>query len=79
MVARVAPFLDGIHRDIARRFGRERLDTLLVLATIENGPKHGYDACEMSWVLDTNNVLKNSLVDMGGVVDKQYAMFEMAL
>ena len=55
------------------------LDTLLVLATIEHGPKHGYDACEMSWVLDTNNVLKNSLTDMGGVVDKQYAMFETPL
>jgi homoprotocatechuate degradation regulator HpaR len=31
MVARVAPFLDGIHRDIARRFGRDRLDILLAL------------------------------------------------
>ena len=31
MVVRVAPFLDGIHRDIARRFGRERFDRLLVL------------------------------------------------
>lgn len=31
MVARVAPFLDGIHRDIARRFGRDRLDALLAL------------------------------------------------
>jgi homoprotocatechuate degradation regulator HpaR len=31
MVARVAPFLDGIHRDIARRFGRGRLEALLAL------------------------------------------------
>lgn len=31
LVARVAPFLDGIHRDIARRFGRDRLDILLAL------------------------------------------------
>lgn len=31
MVARVAPFLDGIHRDIARRFGRNRLEALLAL------------------------------------------------
>lgn len=30
-VTRVAPFLDGIHRDIARRFGRDRLDALLTL------------------------------------------------
>src|SRR5471032_13550 len=31
MVTRVAPFLDGIHRDIARRFGHDRFDRLLVL------------------------------------------------
>lgn len=33
MVTRVAPFLDGIHRDIARRFGRERCEQLLALLT----------------------------------------------
>lgn len=31
MVTRVAPFLDGIHREIARRFGRERCERLLAL------------------------------------------------
>jgi GNAT superfamily N-acetyltransferase len=64
---------------VRKAYQGRALDTLLVLATIEHGPQHGYDACEMSWVLDTNNVLKNSLVDMGGVVDKQYAMFERPL
>lgn len=54
-------------------------DTLLVLATVENGPPNGYDACEMSWVLDTNQRLKNALDDLGGVVDKEYAMFEMPI
>jgi GNAT superfamily N-acetyltransferase len=52
------------------------LDALLVLETIENGPKHGLDACEMSWVLDTNERLKNHVESIGGVVDKEYAMFE---
>lgn len=31
MVTRIAPFLDGIHRDIARRFGAERFNKLLAL------------------------------------------------
>jgi homoprotocatechuate degradation regulator HpaR len=36
-VTRAAPFLDGIHREIARRFGRDRVDELLVLlAEFEN-------------------------------------------
>lgn len=51
----------------------------LVLATIEEGPRLGYDACEMSWVLDANRVLRNALDDLGGVIDKEYAMFEMEM
>ncbi len=51
----------------------------LVLKTVEEGPKLGYDACEMSWVLDSNTVLKNALTQMGGVVDKEYALFEKPL
>ena len=51
----------------------------LVLATVEEGPKHGYPACEMSWVLDTNEVLKNAMEQMGGVKDKEYAMFEKGI
>jgi homoprotocatechuate degradation regulator HpaR len=30
-VTRAAPFLDGIHREIARRFGRDRVEELLAL------------------------------------------------
>ena len=36
-VTRAAPFLDGIHREIARRFGRDRVDELLaMLAELES-------------------------------------------
>lgn len=55
------------------------LDTLLVLATIEAGPPNGYDACEMSWVLDGNRRLINAIESIGGVVDKEYALFEKSL
>jgi GNAT superfamily N-acetyltransferase len=55
------------------------LDSLLILETIMEGPKYGYDACEMSWVLDENYRLRNALDALGGVIDKQYAMFEKPL
>lgn len=55
------------------------LDAMMNLELITRGPENGYDACEMSWVLDANQVLKNSLVAMGAVVDKQYALFEMGI
>jgi hypothetical protein len=53
------------------------LDAILNLAIIEEGPIHGYDASEMSWVLDSNKVLRNALESFGAVVDKEYAMMEM--
>jgi len=67
--------LMGIRQD----FQGKGLDSMLVLATIENGPPNGFDACEMSWVLDTNDRLKNHVESLGGVKDKEYAIFECGL
>ncbi len=64
---------------VRREYQSRGLDAVLVYETIVQGPRIGYDACEMSWVLDVNHVLRNSLVSMGGVVDKEYAMFEKTL
>ena len=55
------------------------LDAMLNVATIVEGPAAGYDACEMSWVLDVNAPLRNALHHMGAVIDKEYAMLEMAI
>jgi GNAT superfamily N-acetyltransferase len=55
------------------------IDALINLELIANGPKHGYAASEMSWVLDANHVLRNALAAMNSVVDKQYAMYEKVL
>ena len=64
---------------VRQSFQGKGLDALLVLATIENGPGNGFDACEMSWVLDTNDRLKNHVSSLGAVVDKEYGMFECAV
>jgi hypothetical protein len=67
--------LMGIRQD----FQGKGLDSMLVLATIENGPPNGFDACEMSWVLDSNDRLKNHVESLGGVKDKEYAIFEFEM
>jgi GNAT superfamily N-acetyltransferase len=54
-------------------------DTPLVAATLEKGIEKGYDACEASWVLDSNTRLMNTLNHFGAARDKQYAMLEMRL
>lgn len=54
-------------------------DAPLIHATILAGIPKGYDACELSWVLDTNTRLINSLENLGTVRDKEYAMLERSL
>lgn len=54
-------------------------DSLMVLETIKRGIAAGYDACEMSWVLESNKRLTNALDHMGGVIDKTYALFQKEL
>ena len=54
-------------------------DATLIDQTIRTGIANGYDACEMSWVLEVNAPLVNSLDKLGAVKDKTYAMMEKAL
>ena len=55
------------------------LDALLIHHTIVNGRRDGYQAAELSWVLDSNKPLVNALEKLGCTRDKEYAMFEAAL
>lgn len=55
------------------------LDAVMNLATIDAGPRHGYDGSELSWVLDNNVPMKNAAVSIGAVIDKEYALFERVL
>jgi hypothetical protein len=55
------------------------LDAMLVWETQKAAVKMGVLGCEMSWVLDNNLRLRNSLESMGGVIDKEYAMLECAI
>jgi hypothetical protein len=55
------------------------LDAVLIHQTIVNGRLEGYEAAELSWVLDHNAALVNSLEKLGCARDKEYAMFEKEL
>ena len=54
-------------------------DSLMVVDTLKRGIVKGYDAGEMSWVLETNMPLRNAIERMGSIVDKTYAMLEKPL
>ena len=64
---------------IMQAYQGKGFDVMMNYETITQGPRHGYDASEMSWVLDVNEPLKNAVASLGGVVDKEYAMYEKAI
>lgn len=63
---------------VRKAYQGRALDVLPVLETIEKGPGYGYLACETSWVLDDNHVMKNLLDSINAAVDKEYAILEAA-
>jgi len=64
---------------VRRQYQRRAFDVLPVLETIKKGPQYGYQACESSWILDSNHIQKNLLTSIGTAIDKEYALLEAAL
>jgi len=54
-------------------------DAIVNHAIVKYGPENGYVGSEMSWLLDANKPMVNAAINLGGVKDKEYAMFEKAL
>lgn len=55
------------------------IDTMLVNEVVRNGIGMGVLAAEMSWILDSNPAMINSLESLGGFKDKEYGMFEVSI
>lgn len=64
---------------VKRAYHGRGLDVVMVAETIRTGLAMGYDACEMSWVLESNKPLRNALDRMGTAIDKTYALYEKAI
>lgn len=64
---------------VRKEYQGRGFDAVLNLASLEIPVAHGYDAAEMSWVLDTNKAMMNAAEGLGGVKDKEYAMYELSL
>ncbi len=64
---------------VRRKYHGRGFDALLILETIDRADALGYQACEMSWILDNNHALRNALKSINSVIDKEYALFEKTL
>jgi len=64
---------------VRKEYQGRGFDAILNLASLEIPVPYGYNAAEMSWVLDSNKAMMNAAEGLGGVKDKEYAMYELAL
>lgn len=64
---------------VVPEYQKRGLDSLLFLHTFKTGVSKGYDFAELSWILETNDLMRNSAKEMGAVPYKKYRIVEMPL
>jgi GNAT superfamily N-acetyltransferase len=64
---------------ILREYRRMGLDAHLIYETYRRGLKRGYRTGEMSWILETNSVMNNALINLGFKVYKIYRLYDRPL
>lgn len=60
-------------------FQKRGIDSLLYTESVRRGKERGYEWAEMSWILETNDLMCRGCEEMGGVLYKRYRISEMPL
>ncbi len=64
---------------VLEEYRKRGVETQLLHASFENGLPKGYRSCEMSWILEDNELMKRLIERIGGVETKRYRIFEKPL
>jgi GNAT superfamily N-acetyltransferase len=60
-------------------YQKRGIDSLLYTESVRRGKERGYKWAEMSWILETNDLMCRGCEEMGGVLYKRYRISEMPL
>jgi hypothetical protein len=61
---------------IVKEYQGKGFDAVMNLASLTSNTGTEYTGSEMSWILDANKPMINAIEALGGVKDKEYAMFQ---
>jgi GNAT superfamily N-acetyltransferase len=64
---------------VLQEYRRLGVDVLLYHDTFRNGLQSGYVSCEMSWILDDNELMRRAIERLGGTLTKVYRIYEKGL
>lgn len=60
-------------------YQKRGIDSMLYIETFERGYKRGYQRAELSWILETNELMVRGAENMGATLCKKYRIMEMPL
>ena len=64
---------------VVPEYQKRGIDSLMYMESVRRGKERGYEWAEMSWVLETNDLMCRGCEEMGGVLYKRYRISEMPL
>lgn len=80
--AKVKKKIDGLRlitMGVVPKFQKRGIDSILYVETYRRGVQKGYKWAELSWILETNDLMNRAAEAMGARVYKKYRMVEMPL
>ncbi|MBI2919668.1 MAG: N-acetyltransferase [Planctomycetes bacterium] len=77
--AKKIPRIRYITMGIVPEFQKRGIDSIFYLETMQAGLKLGYSECEMSWILEDNAVMNNTIEAFGARRSKVYRIYERKL
>lgn len=73
------PILRVIALGVIHKYQNVGVATLFYSKFIEEGLKRGYKGAEMSWILETNDLMNKPIQQIGGKLYKRYRIYEKKL
>ncbi len=64
---------------VVPEFQKRGVDSMLFVETFNRGVAKGYNWAELSWILETNELMNRGAIQMGAVPYKRYRIVEMPL
>jgi hypothetical protein len=64
---------------VKTEYRRRGIESMLYLETLRRGNRNGYHQCEMSWILESNDLMRKGCEFLGGRLYKKYRIYEKPL
>ncbi len=74
--------IDGVRMltmGVIKKFQKRGIDNIFFIETYLKGVELGYNWAELSWILETNDLMCRAAENMGAVLHKKYRLVEMPL